>query len=492
MNRITRLGIVVISCGVFSPLAAVAQTTPEQMTAALQRQRQNAPADLDPNLIAIERRQPIPFRPFEMIDVVTRAPIPPDSMLTVPDDVRGPRQIRASDYFRELNEVERGLNELGYSLREDWTTITIQRSRVDQPALAAGVRRARSATNTARPFRQRSIQQLDVEADLKQPSEVAPPTIGRIPNNIPAVPSTGVKVIERPSTGVSRAAEAAKLNLPPPKKPVVMSESHEYPFEIGDPKIFAASVSGKLDLAGSEDNMKLTGGARAGVSIFGIAADVARLDGWMNAPKKGNMTGKVSLDVLPFGTIYNLDLNGASIKKADSMARGIDVEFANFRVMIGPVPVKVAAGAQGNVGMRYYAGLNPASAIAEFAPIVRSNLYVQAGVDIVVAGAGAGAALTLVNYDLSLYGALRLWTQIPDGGTKPELGIRNQFQVSHKLQMLSGNAYAYAYIYYPSCCIPPWKKKEWRWEMFSWDGFTPVDGNLADIDRWSSLGIPTK
>src|SRR5215213_8683773 len=202
----------------------------------------------------------------------------------------------------------------------------------------------------------------------------------------------------------------------------------------------------------------------------------------MNAPKKGNMTGKLTLDVLPFGTIYNVALDGASVSKSDSMARGVDVEFANFRVMIGPVPVKVSAGAQGSVGMRYFAGLNPASAVGEFAPIVRSSLYVQAGVDIVVAGAGAGASMTLVNYDLSMYGALRLWTQIPEGGTQRELGIREQFIVSHKLQMLSGNAYAFAYIYYPSCCIPPWKKKEWRWEIFNWEGFTPVDGNLADID----------
>ena len=86
----------------------------------------------------------------------------------------------------------------------------------------------------------------------------------------------------------------------------------------------------------------------------------------MNAPKKGNMTGKITLDVLPFGTIYNLALDGASVSKSDSMARGIDVEFASFRVMIGPVPVKVQAGAQGSVGLRYYAGLNPASAIGEF------------------------------------------------------------------------------------------------------------------------------
>jgi hypothetical protein len=456
------------------------------MTAPLRRQQQNAPADLDPNLIVVERRQPKPFVPFEMVDVVTKRPIPADSMLILPDN----KAVRAGEYFETLNRIEKGLNEIGYSLRDDWDTITVQRSRVNREALAAQARRARGSTNTAKPFHLRSIAELEQEAQLKQPvSDVM--TVGRVPVNIPAVPNTEKKIANPgAANAVGRAAEAGKLNLPPPKKPgIVVTESREYPFSLGDPNVFAAGVYGKLDLAGSEENMKLTGNARANVSIFGITSDVARLDGWMNAPKKGNMTGKISLDVLPFGTVYNLALDGASISKADSAKRGVDVEFASFRVMIGPVPVKVKAGAQGSVGMRYYAGLNPASAVGEFAPIVRSNLYVQTGVDIVVAGAGAGADMTLVNYDLSMYGALRMWIQTPEGGTKPEMGIRQQFQMSHKLTMLSGNAYAYAYIYYPRCCIPPWGKKEWRWEMFSWDGFTPVDGEIADIDKWTSLGI---
>jgi len=461
------------------PFAAGAQTTPEQMTAPMQRQQQNAPPDLSPNLIVVERRQPKPFVPFEMVDVVTKAPIRPDSMLTLPDG----KQVRAGEYFETLNRVEKGLNDLGYSLRDDWDTVTIQRSRIHYEELAAEARRARAMTKPAKPFRLRPVSELEKEFQLRQPTTDV--------MEVAKVPGSSTTKIVNPGaiSAVGRAAEAGKLNLPPPpKKPaVVVTESKEYPFSLGDPNLFAAGVYGKLDLAGSEENMKLTGNARANVSIFGISSDVARLNGWMNAPKKGDMTGKIMLDVLPFGTVYNLDLKGASISTADSAKRGADVQFASFRVMIGPVPVLVKAGAQGNVGMRYYAGLNPASAVGEFAPIIRSKLYVQAGVDIVVAGAGAGADMTLVNYDLSMYGALRLWMQIPEGGTKPEMGIRRQFQMSHKLTMLSGNAYAYAYIYYPRCCIPPWGKKEWRWNMFSWDGFTPVDGELADIDAWTSL-----
>lgn len=72
------------------------------------------------------------------------------------------------------------------------------------------------------------------------------------------------------------------------------------------------------------------------------------------------------------------------------------------------------------------------------------------------------------------------------------MGIREQYNIAHKLQMLSGNAFAFAFIYVPTCCIPPWTKKEWRWTMFEWEGFTPVNGELVDVTRWTSLGIPTR
>src|SRR5215211_4787009 len=67
----------------FAPISAMAQEM--DMNASFQRQKQAKQNDPDPGKIEILRRQPIPFKPFEMIDVVTGRPIPPDSMLTLPD-----------------------------------------------------------------------------------------------------------------------------------------------------------------------------------------------------------------------------------------------------------------------------------------------------------------------------------------------------------------------------------------------------------------------
>jgi hypothetical protein len=295
-----------------------------------------------------------------------------------------------------------------------------------------------------------------------------------------------------PNRPDSAAARAARTIVVPPKTPKVkVTWGEEYPFELGDPTLFAAGVNARLDIAGSEDRMKVDGWAKAGITVFSMPAELARFDAHLVAPKKGDMSGNISVNVVALGNVYEKTLTGASVKVSEpGVTYGIDIPLANFIVTLGPVPVRVSAGAQGSIGFRYFAGLNPASAVAEFAPIVRSNLYVKAGAEYYVAGVGIDTRLTLVNYDLSMYSELRLWMQTPEGGSKPEWGIRKNLEVSHKLQMLSGSSAVYAYVYYPTIGIPPWDRKEWRWQLFSWDGFTPVDGNLISVAEWTSLGIP--
>lgn len=61
-------------------------------------------------------RTPVQFTPFEMVDPNTGRPVRPDDMISI-----GSLRMRAGDYYRQLNEMERWLNERGYSLRTDST-----------------------------------------------------------------------------------------------------------------------------------------------------------------------------------------------------------------------------------------------------------------------------------------------------------------------------------------------------------------------------------
>lgn len=59
-------------------------------------------------------KPPIKFTPFDMVDPATGKPVRPDDWIVI-DGVK----IKAGEYYRRLNEMERWLNEHGYTLRSE-------------------------------------------------------------------------------------------------------------------------------------------------------------------------------------------------------------------------------------------------------------------------------------------------------------------------------------------------------------------------------------
>jgi hypothetical protein len=443
--------------------------------------RAAAPAELDQSLIRMQRRPAVPFVPFEVRHPETGQPTPYDSVLRFPDG----SEATAGAYYASLNEIERGLTRDGYSLRDDWTTLRIQVSAITAEALrppAFALRAFRPVPNApTRPF-----------ADFLREARAAPPTrtlpAPRTPfGNAPGAASSttsgpaGARGSVRPEAG-----QVQEAHIP---RPVVVDSTWEYPFSIGDEDLFAGSVNARLRLRGTRERMSVRGAASAGVAIFGVSSDIVRLDASVDAPVDGSsMSGQIRLDVLPVGTILNLPLSGASVSRRDSISHGLDVEFANVRVLVGPIPIQVRAGVNGRADLTYQAAMNVGSAAAEFRPVVRSNLYVQAGVDLVVGGAGAAADMTLVQYDLVMQGGATALPATVDGQT--QLGVRQQFHIAQNLRMLSGSAHAFAYTYVPRWGLPPYTRKEWRWEIWSWAGYQPVNGTLVNGSLWRSLDVP--
>lgn len=73
-----------------------------------------SPEGMAPQDWTLIPREPVVFTPFEMLDPNTGKPISADTII----EVNGVK-MRAGDYYRQLNEMERWLNERGYSLRKD-------------------------------------------------------------------------------------------------------------------------------------------------------------------------------------------------------------------------------------------------------------------------------------------------------------------------------------------------------------------------------------
>src|SRR5438552_5118192 len=95
---------------------------------------------IDPNATRINKRQPILFKPLEMVDPATGKSVSPDYPIKLPSG----KQITAGEYYAKVNEIERHLNEQGYSLR-DKNTVFVQEVAIDEGLLSKQKKTAEAA-----------------------------------------------------------------------------------------------------------------------------------------------------------------------------------------------------------------------------------------------------------------------------------------------------------------------------------------------------------
>ena len=84
------------------------------------------PARFDQNQVTVNKRAPVPFTPFELMDPATRQKVSPDTIITLPSG----KKVKAGDYYTELNRLEQRLNQLGYSFRDQPNRAPTERRRV--------------------------------------------------------------------------------------------------------------------------------------------------------------------------------------------------------------------------------------------------------------------------------------------------------------------------------------------------------------------------
>ncbi|NNF59679.1 MAG: hypothetical protein HKN04_15695, partial [Rhodothermaceae bacterium] len=145
------------------------------------------------------------------------------------------------------------------------------------------------------------------------------------------------------------------------------------------------------------------------------------------------------------------------------------------RISVGPIPVKVTAGAEGTVGfaLDFSAQIGP-KAVLEVGPTVGLSAFGSGGVDIVVLGAGAKAELDLIEGSFVPTGELLL--PCPPG----ESGF--SFQMPVEFSSMSGRFYAWAKYYSPTL-LNPLRIKYKEFTLVSWKGAS-YDETL--VDWWLS------
>ena len=580
-GRVARAAVVLLTFVALSAISVYSQT---QETAQNVARLQHLPSlqinhnlpvivQTDPNLIRVNRREPIPFVPFEMQDPATRRVIAPNTMLTLPDGKR----VQADEYFAALNRIEKGLNDLGYSLRNMPDRLVLQETivntselrqqsllfrslgtikpqdelmrrfiadpvaengqrvlRADEltPNLAvAGETVSRRAEpggavrpalpsvslewNTNRPgLDYKNFELTEARPELCQQACADDPNCKAFTYVKPgvqgprarcwlksAVPEagpgdccvSGVKTTPRTATGMILINPA--ILTPKPK-----TFHHEEPWDwgVGSASSFRAYVKGKFvldgkaypmaspsdaDLYKSNTEFTLSGEAQAGGSILGKSADILRLSARFYAPANSSKPMNMQAKVEVMGsTIYSPSEDiYAKWEKSDTISYGVNFK-APFAVPIGPVTLTGVLGAKGDAGFRYGIKLTRASARGSIEPFVHTSVYGEGGPSIVVAGAGVGAEMNLLNAEMSLWGNAGL-------GWLGKWFLFDELYGDYKLNLLGGRVYGYVYVYVPCADLPPWCKKQWEHNFWNWSGFKK-EGVLIDakntftFDKW--------
>ena len=368
-------------------------------------------------LIRMNKRPPRKFVPFELKDPKTGKAVGPNDELTL----RNGKKVPAGRYYAELNKIEERLNALGHSLRDPEKEIEIGAIPVDEVLLN---KQAQAILN-----------------DIK-----------------PGVKSDPAALKEYEGFKLSPAALEALKKIP--VKTNTATQVYQYGWEVGNASTFWAGLSFKIEMKGTKDQIQFDEEFTARAEVFNSGKKtLLRETVHLLGPKTGDLVAKVQVDVLG-QTVYNLDeKHKAKWSKSVTPSKGVDFGKKIY-FTIGPVPVSVKVGVQGDVGCKLSATLTPLGVGGSAEPFVHTTAYAQVAVDVGVASAGVGGQLTLINYDLYVGGGMCL--QVNASG-KPY--FKWSSAACHGLEMLSGKIYVFVEV-----DLGLWSKK-YTHTLFHWKGF---------------------
>jgi hypothetical protein len=402
--------------------------------------------------IIVKKTTPLQFKAFDILDPTNRKPISRDTML--PELPNGKR-LTAGQYYDELNKLERQLNGLGHTLKPanevkpaPLSKFELQTTPVPLATLQKQSQALRATHLANTQFR--ALNLAEAEQTHKQLMVINPALL---------------KAIATPTTQTVHWVKNWNYNL-------------------GNPSVISGYINGKIELNGTNNATSVNGEVDAGGSLFSESFELLRVTGNLNAPRTGTMNVTLGASVLG-NSVYNLNQNvTTSWSKSDSISKTLD-KSVTIHFSLGPIPMTAKIGAQGTAGISYSVAVAPVKASAYVGPFVHTKAYAQVGVDIVVAGAGAGANLTLLNTDGNLNGAVSI-----ESDSIGRAYFKYTDSYSQNLDMLDGNLYVYAWVYVPCWDIPPWCKKEYDWNIFSWTGFKSGGVVFSDSKTLSLYAQP--
>jgi hypothetical protein len=425
---------------------------------------------------------PRTFKEFPMTDKNGRA-IPPGEMIQLKDGTR----MKASDFFTQLNNLERKLNATGRSLRDNKSeesskTITASQtldgrvSSVPVPIAklkeGADIKAFMSPTKkvgdiTLKPFDEYS-------AEEKKKLETY--SFKDVNNQLSA------QKLERPLLQIVGPPLATPLKI--------INETSSRDWSFGSTNSVKAGIKGDLiryakiyhfdplhpDRSMSE--FKVTAKGKAYGALFGHSLDFLNGSAEFYAPAdvSKNMTAKISISSGGI-SIYNFNQSYPQHKSVSgTKARNFDKSFAIHIPIVGPLDFSGRIGAKGTVGLEYSGNLYRSFASLDANFVAELKGYAEAAI---CAGgilcAGVGGELTLIRGKLDLNAFAGIWVQ-----NSEQIVAAISYYFGYDLELLKGKLYVFA-----EACVPDWVPfiggscTRYSHTVFDWSGYRK-SGTIAE------------
>jgi hypothetical protein len=444
-----------------------------------------------------DQHTPIRFKPFPMVDENGR-PVSPTLQIKLPNG----KSTTAKDYFDSLNHIEKGLNEVGYSMRSLDGKTTLGSPFVTHPKIERTTAAYEKnilkdtvkgspvpgpifeVTNTGATGQRNSHTLSSLRLAARRGALINPLGITQALTKIPAGSS---KTSVGPGGSRQKTGSQGKTSVDPGglrdrygmDSPVKFSKP--WSFKTGDSD-FGAYFDGSLDIEGeavtangsgkfsdSQSVFKASLSGKAGVTLMSNNFDLvnyqAEFDGSDVTKKVHFGAGFYVAGVQVYSEDISKDI-GYTFEDGWSIPYKQETPTFVFPVF-GPFVIKGKAGAMGEAGVKLSVILFSSHIQGEVNPYAKSKAYAQiAGsldLDIASAEAGVKCDMTLLNDDL------RIGTNvgIAFDSAKKQMNLQEEFYCTNDIDCLSGQLTLYATVY----GLFGVKLHEWDWDWYNWQGY---------------------
>jgi hypothetical protein len=245
---------------------------------------------------------------------------------------------------------------------------------------------------------------------------------------------------------------------------------------LGKPELLAAMATGKFDAglltSGQPGTMRILGDLALGASILKKPADFLKIGLELLAPPDGQLSLRLGVSVAGKEILSLNESGDRPFTKEQGTTQGFKIPVS-FKLGTGPIGLSVEAAAVGEAGTGMFAAVRQAAADVKLTPSVRSRLEIAARADLKIAGASVKSDVVLADGKLMVEGGAEMALQ--NGALAP----RQKLTGDSALEMRAGKAIITGFIYQPAFSIPPFKKKEFSFNLWDWKGMK-IAGRLFE------------